>query len=266
MLKPPHPTLRQRLRYQWALLSRRQNYLFTQFRRVPTQLAALTGPVLRDWLHADRSSGPVRIASIGCSIGAEPYTVACTLAQADPAVDFRIRGFDLDAGAIERACAAVYTQQELDSGGNVSADFRDRLFEPTGDGWRVRPQIAARVSFARADVLDPDLPKIVGESDIVLAQNMLYHFPPRTAAKAFRNICKCLAPRAALFVDGMDVGLRARLTRALKLAPLDFEIEQMHEEARSERGSCWPYIYWSLEPLDKRRADWRRRYATIFLR
>jgi hypothetical protein len=72
--------------------------------------------------------------------------------------------------------------------------------------------------------------------------------------------------RAALFVDGMDLGLRRKLTRIHGLEPLDYRIEEIHNEARRERGTAWPYEYWGLEPFSKSKRDWKRRYATIFLR
>jgi hypothetical protein len=64
----------------------------------------------------------------------------------------------------------------------------------------------------------------------------------------------------------MDIALRPRLTRAHGLEPLDHLIREIHADARKLRGDPWPWIYWSLEPMDANRRDWKRRYATIYLR
>jgi hypothetical protein len=40
-------------------------------------------------------------------------------------------------------------------------------------------------------------------------------------------------------------------------------LEAIHDGDRSLR-EVWPYKYWGLEPLDKRRPDWPIRYASAF--
>ena len=51
-------------------------------------------------------------------------------------------------------------------------------------------------------------------ADVVYAQNMMCNMRRPMARRAFENICTLLAPRSALVVDGMDLDMRARLTRA----------------------------------------------------
>jgi hypothetical protein len=110
------------------------------------------------------------------------------------------------------------------------------------------------------------LKRNIGVADIVFAQNFLFHLKPSMSAKAFNNIATLLDRRAAFFIDGMDIGLRSRLTRKNNLVPLEYRIEEIHNEARRVRASGWPYQYWGLEPFTSTRKDWQRRYSTIFLR
>src|SRR3989449_3499623 len=64
-------------------LGQRRNCHFTCFLRLPTQFEALSGPVL-DFLTQNASAKPLDIAVIGCSTGAEAYSIASVLRQRHP--------------------------------------------------------------------------------------------------------------------------------------------------------------------------------------
>ena len=246
------------------LTAKRQNYVFTHFLRLPAQFDALTGPVL-DHLGV-RGARPLRIALFGCSSGAEPYTIASILAARRPDVAFEIRAFDIEPAMLEKARAAEYTRDEVFSNKLLPGPFVAATFDARGDAYRVKPTLASRVVCAPGNALEADALVEPGSCDLVFAQNFLFHLKPADAEEAFRRMARLLAPRSALLVDGMDLGLRTRLTLELGLRPLEDRIEEIHEEARVERGGSWPLVYWGLEPLRKRHRDWQRRYATVFLR
>jgi chemotaxis methyl-accepting protein methylase len=191
-------------------LSQRKNATFTLFLRLPTQYEALAGPVL-SFLLSNNESNSLKITVLGCSNGAEPYTVASVLMQKHPDLDFSIQASDI-----------------VD--------------------------------------LDPDLVSLLGHSDIVFAQNFLFHMKPTLAKQAFKNAYLLLNTKAALFIDGMDLNMRESLTRKHNLLPLEYKIETIHNEARVGRTDPWPCNYWGLEPFKRSRKSWKRRYATIFLK
>jgi len=254
------------LRYEAVLLiQERRNFLFTQFLRVPTQFDALVGPVI-DFLVRGKSDASLKISVWGCSNGAEPYSIASVLICRRPELDFTIRAFDIDEQMLDKARTGTYAQTEVLRNPTVSAVFIEETFSHSGDLYQVKPAVRDRVSFEAMSVLHKDLANKAGKADIIFAQNFLFHFRPKTARLAFENICRLMQSRAALFVDGMDLGLRRKLTRTHGLEPLDYRIEEIHNEARRERGTAWPYEYWGLEPFSKSKRDWKRRYSTIFLR
>jgi chemotaxis methyl-accepting protein methylase len=238
------------------LLSERRARTFTHFLRAPTQFTALRGPVLEFLAERGRD---LRIVVLGCSNGAEAYTIASTLRGVS------IDAYDIDPCMIDQARSGRYSAAEVHDNKMIAEAFLVETFDRQGDFYQVKPEVAAHVQFGLADVFDQRLQAHVGTADIVFVQNLLYHFRPRQAARAFMNITGLLADRAALFVDGMDLDLRARLTAANRLEPLDHCIEEIHEEARRVRGSSYPYVYFGLEPLRHEAPDWKRRYATIFL-
>jgi hypothetical protein len=89
---------------------------------------------------------------------------------------------------------------------------------------------------------------------------------PPLAEKAFDNICTLLGAKSALFVDGTDPPVKLKMTRKHRLAPLDYKLEDIHNEARWARAAGYPDLYWGLEPFLSVRSDWKRRYATVFLK
>jgi len=252
-------------RHRIALtIGERKNSHFTGFLRLPSQFEALCGPVL-SFLAAQRAGAPLRIIVVGCSNGAEAYTIASVLLARAPGIEFVIDAYDIDAGIVEKARSGCFRMDEVLNNKILTTEFIEGTFDADQEGYRVKGHIAARVRFHVADVLDPELAGQVGLCDILFAQNFLFHLTRRDAARAFDNLCRLMGPRAALFADGMDLGLRQKLTRAKGLAPLDFRIQEIHDEARRARAVGWPDQYWGLEPYLTFSADWRRRYATIFL-
>ncbi len=245
-------------------LSPRVHYTFTRFHRSPAQFDALLGPVL-DRLTGPARTGSLRVVVIGCSIGAEPYTLSSILLHHCPDLDVTIHGYDVLDSVLDRARRAVYTSREVLGSPHVTPEFIARTFEQDGDQYRVRPEVARRVTFARADALDPRMPDQVGTADIVCAQNFLLNLSRAHARRAFPGIVRLLRPRSALFIDGVDLDLRVQFTSAAGLTPLDYRVRDIHEEAHEVRGGRYPEDYSGLPPY-KAGPDAVRRFATIFLK
>jgi hypothetical protein len=188
------------------------------------------------------------------------------LMRQHPGLEFQLDGYDIDAVMCEKARSARYDASEVLNNHLMTAEFVQATFDVGNDIYRVKPNIAARTRFHVADALSPGLAGQVGQCDILFAQNFLFHLDRKAAVRAFENLYSLLRPRAALFIDGMDIDQRRTCTRRRRLMPLDFRIEQIHNEARRARAVGWPYSYWGLEPFMTFTGDWRRRYATIFLK
>jgi len=124
----------------------------------------------------------------------------------------------------------------------MTAEFADATFDIEDGCYVVKSDLRRRVVFAPADALDPGLKDQIGTSDIVYAQNLLLHLRPRAAKAAFRNICRLLNPKAALFVAGVDLPLLQAQTRKRGLVPLDYRIEEIYGEMRGYSDG-WPWHY-----------------------
>lgn len=241
----------------------RTSYTFTQFYRAPGQLDALCGPVL-DFLAA--GSRQVRIVALGCSTGAEAYTLASELLTRHPRLEFTIDAFDISADVLAVARSATYPADWVRQNPLIMSEFIARTFVCNRDEWKVRDQITERVHFYQADVADPAIRLTAKCADIVLACNIMCNLQRPAARRLFQNAVALLKSRAALFVDGMDLDMRVRLARQHQLVPLTFEMIRIHEEARLVRGDRYPWFAAGLEPFSTWRRNREFRYATIFLR
>ena len=241
----------------------RADKTFTRFMRVPTQFEALTDAVLPA-VFAHQTSEPFRIVVMGCSNGAEAFSIASVLSRKYPSLDFAIDAFDLSDAMIAQAKSGRFPREQVDTAHPPSSDFVASTFDIDGEAYIVKPAITRRVSFDVADLFDKSVIQRIGTADIVFAQNVLINFLRPRAREGFQQILQLLKPRAALFIDGMDLDLREELARAAGLHPLDYKIREIHDDARVIRGEVWPWVYWGLEPFAKSR-NWRERYATIYL-
>lgn len=265
------------MRYKFVLrTSKRVNANCTAFLRGPLQLEALLGPVL-DMLLLENKDSKIKIIIAGCSIGSEAFTIASILKTRRPELSFDIHGFDIEANVIEMARERTFEARHIFNHLNMRDEFVKATFDIAKDRYRIKAEIARHIVFDIDDALDPTLNKRIGKADILFAQNFLYHLTPKESRVALENLCTLLKPKSALFVDGVDLDVRHSVTTALGLEPLDYKIEEIHNELRSiavnasgdysdTRGTAWPYQYWGLEPFSNMTNDWKRRYATVFIR
>ena len=210
----------------------------------------------------------LNIAVLGCSIGAEVYSILSTLRAARPDLNVRLRALDNSAEVLKIAEAAVYTSEASDLVGEsifermTHAEF-SHMFEGDKRAARVRPSIREGISWHLADASEPGLIHSVGPQDFVVASNFLCHMRPAEAVDCLRNIARMVKPDGYLFVTGVDLDVRAGVARELGWQPVLDLIEDIHDGDPSVRRD-WPCAWWGLEPLDKQRADWQMRYATVF--
>ncbi len=243
---------------------RSQSHIYTNFYRSPGQLEALTLHVI-PFICRGTPPRSLSINIVACSTGAEAYTVASELIAKFPGLDFKVHGSDLHEETIARARAARYTSAEVFLNENIPDEFVVRTFDPAGEDFIIKPVICEKVSFTRADLLDPDLARRFEPADIVFAQNVFFHLEPADAITAFENVLGLLKDRSALFIDGMELDMKERLTARAGLIPLAYKCREIHSSARRHVPARWWKYYFGMEPYLVFRRGRLRRYSTIFL-
>jgi SAM-dependent methyltransferase len=139
----------------------------------------------------------------------------------------------------------------------------EELFNRNGDVATVKPWIRDGIKWHVKDAANSEMIDALGPQDIVVANNFLCHMDPPTAERCLRNIARLVSPHGYLFVSGVDLDVRTKVAQALGWRPLQELLEEIHEGDPCMK-TFWPWHYAGLEPLNKRRRDWRCRYAAAF--
>jgi chemotaxis methyl-accepting protein methylase len=265
-----------RLRALRRTAVRSQGHTYTCFLRSPVQMQAVTGPVLEYLIGpgsqaeagagGSRSPIPLEILVFACSNGAEAYTLASSLRSARPDLAFHIHASDLHPEMVEKARAAAYSVDEVHHSEDITPEFIEATFDLADGRYVVKPEIRERVSFSQASLLSPQLSQQFAPADIVVAQNVLFHLDPPVATSAFENLYGLLKPRSVLLVEGMDLDMRLRLTRARQLHPLAYRHREIYERSRAHVSLEWWRHYYGAEPYSAMAVDRVRRYGSIFLK
>jgi SAM-dependent methyltransferase/mannose-6-phosphate isomerase-like protein (cupin superfamily) len=207
-------------------------------------------------------AGALTIAVLGCAAGAEAYSIAWVVRSANPELKLSIHVIDSSRFALEIAELGAYSK-DADSIGRVTEREIDELFDRDGDTVKVKSWIKEGIQWRVGDIGETEILDTLGSYDIVVASNFLGHMYPRKAEKCLRNIARLARPDGYLIISGVDLDIRTKVATDLKWRPVNQLLEDVHEGDSSVRA-LWPWHYSGLEPFDKKRQDWGRRYATAF--
>jgi len=143
----------------------------SHFFRNPSMFEKLSREILPLLLDERRD---LRLMSVGCAGGEEPYTLALILRDRFEAElqagRFSIRGTDVDAGTLDLARAALYHPDRL---AEVSPELLSRWFTREGERFRLHREIRSQVSFERSDL---NHEKACEACDLILCRNVLIYF------------------------------------------------------------------------------------------
>nr|WKF57840.1 putative biofilm formation methyltransferase WspC [Paraburkholderia busanensis] len=162
---------------------------------------------------------PIRILSLPCSTGEEPYTIAMSLLDAGfDASQFRIDAMDISERSLAIAQRAHYGRNSFR--GNAFP-FRDAHFTRTEDGWRLSSRVVDMVRFSRANLMHLDTAAL-GVYDFVFCRNVLIYFDRDAQQSALQALDSMLADNGTLFVGPAETGLLMRYGMQSAKIPLAF--------------------------------------------
>jgi chemotaxis methyl-accepting protein methylase/mannose-6-phosphate isomerase-like protein (cupin superfamily) len=209
----------------------------------------------------------LRVAVLGCSIGTQVYSLAWRIRSARPDLKLILHAVDISRKAVEVGKSGVYSlsSQSIDTNifERMTGAEIEELFDRAGDVMTVKSWIKDGIKWHVGNVEEPEILDALGCQDIVLADNFLCHMDTAAAERCLRNIARLVRPHGYLFVSGIDLDIRTKVAHDLGWKPLQELLEEIHEGDPSKKH-FWPCHYGGLEPLNKRRQDWRLRYAEAF--
>ena len=167
----------------------------TYFYREDHQLRCLTADLLPDRLRGKVPGQSIRIWSVPCSTGEEPYSIAIWLLENWPMVDqyeIEIVGSDIDTEVLEKARGGVFGKRALM---RMSPHLVEKYFSAIDlDSWKILDDLRDSVSFSRANIVEPADTRSHGQFDIIFCRNVLIYFDDASRRIAAENLYENLAP------------------------------------------------------------------------
>lgn len=180
----------------------------TWFFRYPESFSALAGLALRRLAELN-GTRPLRVLSLPCSTGEEPYSIAMALLDAGIAgPGFRVDGIDISPNSIARAEQAVYGRNSF-RGTDIA--FRQRHFSEVEQGHRLDERVRQQVELQVGNVLDPALRTRRGSYDFVFCRNLLIYFDVPTQQRVFDVLKSLTHEDGVLFIGPAEGSLLARM-------------------------------------------------------
>ena len=174
----------------------------TWFFRDPEAFAALARMVWQDWLPR-KAAAPLRVLSVPCATGEEPYSLAIALLDAGLAPErFNVDAVDISARSLARARRAVYGKNSF-RGKDLS--FRDRYFRPAREGHALDPRVCGCVHFVQDNLLADIFPGSDTPYDFIFCRNLLIYFDHPTQLKALARLQQLLSADGVLFVGPAEL-------------------------------------------------------------
>ena len=189
----------------------------TSFFRNRASFVFLRQWVSHEWKEGDGRDGrPLRVLSLPCSTGEEPYSVAITLLEEGLALDdFHIDAVDISSRALEKAKEGVCSPYAFRRQTYRSDDKYFTLGMPEGvtQGRRITQRyfltetVRDKVCFHQGNVLDSGLLVDQPPYDIVFCRNLLIYFDQEARDRTFQKLTQLLRPNGLLFLGYAETSM-----------------------------------------------------------
>ena len=170
----------------------------TFFFRHSEMFSALKEHVFPDIYERKKEEKYLKIWSAGCSIGAEPYSIAIQL-KTELAHLFRgwrieILGTDINGRFLKMARRAHYEDWALRG---MSPETRTRFFDKRGKHWELQKRFTDGVVFQQHNLVKDAFPSLANQLfgfDLVICRNVMIYFDRKTIEHLANQFHQTLLP------------------------------------------------------------------------
>ena len=167
----------------------------TYFYRENHQFHCLTNDLLADRVSRVAGSRSIRIWSVPCSTGEEPYSIAIWLLQNWPPVDafeIEIIGSDIDTKVLDAARLGIFGKRALMQ---LPVEVIDKYFiSLDAERWQIADDIRGSVQFVPANLINAAETVAFGRFDVIFCRNVLIYFDEASRRIAAENLYENLLP------------------------------------------------------------------------
>ncbi|MCX6967679.1 MAG: protein-glutamate O-methyltransferase CheR [Verrucomicrobia bacterium] len=161
----------------------------------------------------------LRIISMPCSTGEEPYSIVMSLLDAGlPPERFSVEAVDISAAALAKARGAQYSRNSFRG---QSLDFQEKYFTKTATSWQLSETVSSQVQFRQWNVLEAPSRK-ASELDVIFCRNMMIYFDEKSRTQLMRRLGEMLSPEGLLFLGHAEGGIAREFGFEPIVAPMTF--------------------------------------------
>ncbi|TDV54279.1 chemotaxis protein methyltransferase WspC [Pseudomonas graminis] len=180
----------------------------TWFFRYPESFVTL-GKLANARLSQLNGVRALRILSLPCSTGEEPYSIAMALFDAGlRGPQFSVDAVDISPLSIQRARQGVYGKNSF-RGDQLG--YRERFFSAVEEGYCLEERVRDQVRFQSGNLLDPAMPLAQSAYDFVFCRNLLIYFDVDTQRQGFEALKRMTRDDGVLFIGPAEGSLLGRM-------------------------------------------------------
>jgi chemotaxis protein methyltransferase WspC len=180
----------------------------TWFFRDNNPYNALTNYVRSQWLCKPQNS-KLRLLSVPCSTGEEPYSLAMTLLDLGlQPTQFYIDAVDISKISLAKAKKGIYSRNSF-RGHNL--EFQTRYFNSIAKEYQICDQVKNTVNFSQSNLLDSQFLFNRQSYNIIFCRNVLIYFDSLSRKIALKNLIRLLTNEGIIFLGSSETGELANL-------------------------------------------------------
>jgi len=185
----------------------------TYFWREPETFKALEQSILPELIRLQREEKRIRIWSVGCSTGEEPYSIAIAIHRAIPQIknwNITILATDVNPRILYRATAGVYSRRSFR---NSPDWFQETYFLCNKENmFEIVPEIKRMVKFAYLNLADDVFPSPLNDTNamnIIFCRNVLMYLTEKRCGQVVRGLFNSLIQNGYLVVSASELSLQS---------------------------------------------------------
>ena len=153
---------------------------------------------IRSKKNAKNANESIRILSLPCATGEEPYSIAMALMEDGlKESDFHVDGVDISRRALAKAKHAVYGEHSFRE---PDINIQEKYFKKDKSGFSLLPSVRNHVSFSQANIVGDDLFFQQKCYDVIFCRNLLIYFSRETQKAVLEKLYSMLNDDGILFV------------------------------------------------------------------
>lgn len=173
----------------------------TGFFRLDSLFKDLEEIILYDFLETNTVSSRLKILSVGCSDGREPYSLVMAIQQYlkdSHEIKPEVFACDVNRALIDRAKCGIYRLRKDEK--QKVRDYQSGLLFLTQDEVQVKDSIREKVSFRVSDIL-----RLKSEETyhIAVCANLLFYYQKEYRTEILRKLSAMIRPNGYLYVESV---------------------------------------------------------------